>query len=150
MADRIVRDVELKAPVARVWRALSDHEEFGQWFLVRLDGPFRPGAVSTGMITYPGYEHYPWRALVERIEPERFFSFRWHDANPDSGLDIAAQPTTLVEFLLEPSGDGTRLTITESGFEALSDQRRPIVLRNNTEGWDIQAGNIAAHLAKAG
>ena len=147
MADRIVRDVDLKAPVARVWRALTDHEEFGQWFLVRLDGAFRPGAVSTGMITYPGYEHYPWRALVERMEPERFFSFRWHDFEADSGVDLALQPTTLVEFELGPTATGTRLRITESGFEALSEERRAVVLRNNTEGWNIQAANIAAHVA---
>jgi uncharacterized protein YndB with AHSA1/START domain len=147
MTDRIVKTVELKAPVSRVWRALTDHEEFGQWFRVKLDEPFKPGAVSSGQMTYPGYEHYPWLAVVERMEPERLFSFRWHDFDEKSGIDVAKQPTTLVEFRLEPTAEGTRLTITESGFEALSNPRRLEVLRGNTEGWNIQANNIAAYVA---
>ncbi|PZN33227.1 MAG: vanillate O-demethylase oxidoreductase VanB [Proteobacteria bacterium] len=146
MTDRIVKQVELQAPVSRVWRALTDHEEFGQWFRVKLDGPFKPGALSTGQVTYPGYEHYPWRAVVERMEPERLFSFRWNDFDEKSGLDISEQPSTLVEFRLEPTDTGTRLTIIESGFESLPDHRRLEVLRSNTEGWDIQANNIAVHV----
>jgi uncharacterized protein YndB with AHSA1/START domain len=146
MTDRIVKTIELKAPVARVWRALTDHVEFGQWFRVKLDQPFTPGALSTGKMTYPGYEHYPWRAIVERMEPECLFSFRWHDFDEKSGIDVAKQPTTRVEFRLEPTEGGTRLTITESGFESLSDHRRLEVLRGNTEGWNIQADNIAAHV----
>jgi uncharacterized protein YndB with AHSA1/START domain len=147
MADRIIKTIELKAPVSRVWRALTDHMEFGQWFRVKLDQPFTPGAVSTGKMTYPGYEHYPWLAVVERMEPERLFAFRWHDFDEKSGVDVAKQPTTLVEFRLEPTAGGTRLTITESGFETLPDHRRLEVLRGNTEGWNIQADNIAAHVA---
>lgn len=147
MANRIVKTVELKAPVSRVWRALTDHEEFGQWFRVKLDGPFTPGALSTGRMTYPGYEHYPWRATIERMEPEQRFSFRWHDFDEKSGVDVADQPTTLVEFTLEAIPGGTRLTITESGFEAIPEPRRLEVLRGNTQGWDIQAENIAAHVS---
>lgn len=147
MADRIVKTVELAAPVSRVWRALVDHNEFGQWFRVALDGPFRPGAISTGKMTYPGYEHYPWLAVVERMDHERLFSFRWHDFDEASGVDISRQPTTLVEFRLEPITGGTRLTITESGFEAIPDPRRLEVLRGNTEGWNIQADNIAAYVS---
>ncbi|HEX5957253.1 MAG TPA: SRPBCC family protein [Hyphomicrobiaceae bacterium] len=150
MADRIVKIVDLKAPVARVWRALTDHNEFGQWFRVRLDGPFEPGALSTGQMTYPGFEHYPWRAVVVRMEPERLFSFRWQDFDEKSGTDGALQPTTLVEFRLEPTPEGTRLTITESGFEAIAEPRRLEVLRNNTRGWNIQAENIASHVSAAG
>lgn len=149
MTDRIVKQIELKAPVSRVWRALSNHKEFGQWFRVRLDGPFRPGAVSTGMMTYPGYEHCPWLATVERMEPDRLLSFRWHDFDEGSGIDIADQPTTLVEFELESTAGGAMLTITESGFEALPDHRRLEVMRGNTEGWSIQAENIAAHIASS-
>ncbi|MEM7445403.1 MAG: SRPBCC family protein [Pseudomonadota bacterium] len=149
MADRIVKQVELKAPISRVWRAISDHKEFGQWFRVKLDGPFIPGAVQTGKMTYPGYEHLPWLVTVERVEPESYLSFRWHDYDETSDLDIADQPTMLVEFQLEPTAEGTRLTITESGFEALPDPRRIEVLRDNTEGWNIQAKNIAAYLASA-
>lgn len=147
MTNRIVKTVELKAPLSRVWRAISDHHEFGQWFRVKLDGPFEPGSISTGKMTFPGYEHYPWRAIVERMEPERLFSFRWHDFDEKSGLDVAEQATMLVEFRLEPTVEGTRLTITESGFDALPDHRRREVLRDNTEGWNIQADNIAAHVA---
>ena len=149
MADRIVKTVELKAPVARVWRALTDHNEFGQWFRVKLDQPFKEGTLSTGKMTYPGYEDYPWRAVVERMEHERLFSFRWHDFDEKSGVDVSRQPTMLVEFRLEPSAEGTRLTITESGFEALPDHRRLEVLRSNTHGWNIQAENIAAHVTTA-
>ena len=78
MSDRIEKTIELKAPVSRVWRALTDHREFGTWFRVRLDGPFVPGQVSHGQITYPGYEHVRWEAVVQKIEPERLFSFNWH------------------------------------------------------------------------
>lgn len=147
MADRIVKIVDLNAPVSRVWRALSDHNEFGQWFRVKLDGPFEPGTLSTGKMTYPGYEHYPWLATIERMEPEKLFSFRWHHHEGKANVDISKQPTTLVEFRLEPLPDGTRLTITESGFEGLPDGRRIEILRGNTEGWNIQAGHIAAHVA---
>jgi uncharacterized protein YndB with AHSA1/START domain len=149
MTDRIVKTVELKAPLSRVWRALSDHNEFGQWFRVKLDGPFTPGAVSTGRMTYPGYEHHPWLAVVERVEHERLLSFRWPDLDGKSGTDVSKQPSTLVEFRLEPTAEGTRLTITESGFETLSDHRRLEVLRRNTEGWHIQANNIAVHVASS-
>jgi uncharacterized protein YndB with AHSA1/START domain len=107
MVDRIVKEIELKAPISRVWQALSDHNEFGQWFRVKLDGPFKPGAASTGKMTYPGYEHYPWLAVVERMEHERLLSFRWHDFDEKSGVDVSNQPTTLVEFRLEPPAGGT-------------------------------------------
>ena len=148
MSDRIVKTVELRAPVSRVWRALSDHEEFGAWFRVRLDGPFVPGGISTGRMTYPGYEHYPWLATVEKMEPERLLSFRWHDFDEASGLAVDDQSTPLVEFRLEPVAGGTLLTITESGFEALPEHRRLEVLRGNTQGWNIQAENIAHHVAE--
>ncbi len=147
MIDRIVKVTELKAPVARVWRALADHNEFGQWFRVKLDGPFTPGAVSTGKMTYPGYEGYPWLAVVEQMEHERLLSFRWTHSSSAQDADISTEPTTLVEFRLEPVSGGTRLTITESGFEALPDPQRLEILRGNTEGWNIQASNIAAHVA---
>lgn len=145
--DRIIKVVELNAQPARVWRALTDHEEFGAWFRVKLDQPFSEGELSTGRMTFPGYENLPWRAQVERMEEEQLFSFRWHDYDDDSKVPIEEQPTMLVEFQLEQTPDGTRLTITESGFSALSNPRRLEVLRENTKGWDIQADNIAAHIA---
>ena len=150
MADRIVKQVEVRAPVSRVWRALSDPKEFGTWFRVELDGPFRPGMISTGKMTYPGAEHLPWLATVVRVEPERLLSFRWHDFDEGSGVDVADQPTTLVEFLLEAVPEGTRLTITESGFDALPDHRRLEVMRGNKEGWNIQAKNLADHVDASG
>ena len=100
MQDSIEKIVELKAPVSRVWRALTDHEEFGQWFRARLDGPFRVGEVSRGHITHPGYEHFRWQATVQAMEPERLFSVTWcpYSDNPDA--DYSREPTTLVEFRL--------------------------------------------------
>lgn len=146
MENCIVKTVDLNAPVSRVWRALTDYKQFGEWFRVKLDQPFEAGGLSTGQMTYPGYENCPWRAVVERIEPERLFSFSWHDFDETSDADVADQPTMLVEFRLEPIDAGTRLTITESGFEALPDPRRLEVLRGNTEGWNIQAQNIADYV----
>ena len=87
MPDRIEKSVDLNAPIARVWRALTDHEEFGEWFRVRLDGPFVVGDISTGRITYPGYEHLVWRAEVKAIEPERLFSYTWHPGAVDETFD---------------------------------------------------------------
>jgi len=144
--DKIEKVIELQAPVARVWRALTDAEEFGEWFRVNLDGPFEPGRTSTGKMTFPGYEHYPWVAIVERMDHESLFSFRWHDFDEKSSLDVLQQPTMLVEFKLETIPDGTRLTITESGFSSISEPRRFEVLRENTEGWNIQAKNISDYV----
>ena len=146
MENTIVKVVELKAPVSRVWQALTDYKQFGEWFRVNLDGPFVAGELSTGQMTFPGYEHFPWRAKVETIEPEKLFSFRWHDYDEKSADDIADQPTMLVEFRLEPTKEGTRLTITESGFENLPDPRRIEVLRGNTEGWNIQSKHITDYV----
>ena len=147
MQDRIDKTVELKAPVARVWRALTDHEEFGQWFRVKLDGPFVVGELSRGRITYPGYEHLKWEARVEKMEPEKLFSFTWCAYGGDPNVDFSDEPQTLVEFRLEPIAGGTRLFISESGFSALPDDHRRVdALRENTKGWDEQAQNIAAHV----
>jgi uncharacterized protein YndB with AHSA1/START domain len=145
--DQIERVIELAAPLSRVWLALTDHEQFGRWFRVKLDGPFAVGALSTGKMTYPGYEDLPWRARVQRMEPERLFALKWHDYDEKSGLDIAEQPTTLVEFHLQAIPSGTRLTITESGFSAIADPRRLEVMRGNAQGWEIQAHNLATYVA---
>jgi uncharacterized protein YndB with AHSA1/START domain len=144
--DKIEKIIELKSPVARVWRALTDADEFGEWFRVDLDGPFEPGRTSTGKMTYPGYEGYPWVATVERMEHERLFSFRWQDLDEKSDLDISQQATMLVEFTLEATPSGTRLSITESGFSSMPDPRRIEALRENTEGWNIQAKNISDYV----
>jgi len=98
--DRIEKQIELKAPIARVWRALTDHREFGKWFGVNLEAPFVPGQTARGRITYPGYEQYTLEAVVQKMEPERLFSFTWHPYAVDSQKDYSKEPSTLVEFRL--------------------------------------------------
>ena len=146
MSDRIEKSIELKAPVARVWRALTDHEEFGTWFRVRLDGPFVPGQVSRGRITYPGYEHIRWEAVVQTMEPERLFSFAWHPYAIEPGQDYSAEPPTLVEFTLEPVPGGTLLRVVELGFDKIPAKRRLEAFRMNEGGWGAQMQNIAQHV----
>src|SRR3954469_2802437 len=124
MSDRIEKRIELKAPVSRVWRALTDYKEFGEWFQVMIDGPFVAGKVSTGHITYPGYEHLKWEAMVQKMEPERLFSYTWHPAAVDSKKDYSKEPQTLVEFRLEKTATGTLLMVTESGFDKIPSERR--------------------------
>jgi len=148
MNDRIEKRIELKAPVARVWRALTDHQEFGEWFRVKLDGPFVPGQVSRGHITYPGYEHLKWEAVVQQMEPERLFSFTWHPYAVDSNADYSKEPPTLVEFRLEKTPTGTLLHLTESGFDKIPASRRLEAFRMNDGGWTEQMKNIENHVAK--
>jgi uncharacterized protein YndB with AHSA1/START domain len=147
--DRIEKQIELEAPVARVWRALTDHREFGQWFRVNLEGPFVPGETSRGHITYPGYEHLIWEAVVQKMEPERLFSFTWHPYAIDPQEDYSNEPPTLVEFRLEPKGEGTSLTLTESGFSKLPADRRDEAFRMNDGGWTEQMKNIERHVEQA-
>ena len=148
MQDRIEQRIELKAPVSRVWRALTDHREFGQWFHVALEGPFVPGAEARGRITWPGAEHLTMTATVQRMEAERLFSFTWHPYAIDPATDYSAEPTTLVEFTLEALPGGTSLVVVESGFAALPPHRRDEAFRMNEQGWSIQAQNIAQHLGQ--
>ncbi|HEX4025437.1 MAG TPA: SRPBCC family protein [Steroidobacteraceae bacterium] len=148
MADRIEKTIELKAPIERVWRALTDYEEFGQWFRVKLQGPFAPGALSSGHITHPGYEHVRWEARIRQMQAPRLFSFSWHPYAVDPEVDYSQEAATLVEFRLEPTPQGTRLTITESGFEALPPHRQPDALRMNEGGWEQQTSNIRAHVER--
>jgi len=146
--DRIEKRIELKAPLSRVWRALTDYREFGLWFRVKLDGPFLPGQVSTGWITYPGYEHLKWEAVVQKMEPERLFSFTWHPYAVDPKMDYSQEPPTLVEFRLEATKGGTLLTVTESGFDKVPSHRRPEALRMNERGWTEQMKNVESHVAQ--
>lgn len=145
MPDRIEKSVEIAAPVQRVWRALTDHREFGAWFKVKLDQPFAVGAESTGMMTYPGYEHMPWKAEIVTMDAPRRFAYRWPHADAD-GAAREDWPWSLVEFRLEQTGGGTRLTVTESGFDALPVERRAEAYRMNEGGWEEQMGNIKAHV----
>ena len=148
MESRIEKRVALQAPVARVWRALTDYREFGQWFRVKLDGPFVPGQVSRGHITYPGYEHLRWEAVVEKMEPERLFSFTWHPYAVDLQKDYSTETPTLVEFGLEKTPTGTLLRVTESGFDKIPSERRREALRMNDGGWVEQMKNIEVHVSQ--
>jgi uncharacterized protein YndB with AHSA1/START domain len=152
MSDRIEKQIELKASPSRVWQALTDYREFGEWFGVRLDGPFMPGQLSLGNITYPGYEYIKWEALVQSMDPERLFSFTWAQPRAlDRGVytgDYSSDPKTLVEFRLEKSGDGTLLRVTESGFNNLPDDYRDEAFRRNEGGWSQQMNNIQAYLER--
>src|SRR5262249_32176373 len=144
--DRIEKTVLLRAPVARVWRALADAEEFGAWFRVKFDGPFAEGKTVRGRITYPGYEHVRMEILVERMERERLVAVRRppHAVAPD--VDYSAEPMTLVEFRLAAEGGSTRLAITESGFDRIPASRRDEAFRMNEGGWAEQIGNIERHV----
>ena len=144
--DRIEKRIELKAPVARVWRALTDHHEFGEWFRVRLEGPFEPGRTVRGHITYPGYEHLLMEVVVQRLEAEHLFSFTWHPYAIDPKVDYSQEPPTLVEFRLEKIPAGTRLTVTESGFDRIPPGRRAEAFRMNDGGWAEQMQNVARHV----
>src|SRR5688572_24916123 len=145
--DRIEKTVLLRAPRSRVWRALTRHEEFGTWFRVKLDGPFVVGKRVTGRVTYPGYEHVRFEAVVERMEAEERFSYRWHPYAVDPKLDYSKEPMTLVDFRLEDEDGGTRLTVVESGFDAIPAGRRDEAFRMNTGGWEAQMENIERHVA---
>ncbi|MFC5580111.1 SRPBCC family protein [Rhodanobacter terrae] len=149
MSDRIEKRIQLNAPVSRVWRALTDYREFGAWFCVKLAGPFVRGGEAVGQITYPGYEHVTWRAVVQRIEPKRLFSFTWHPYAVEPGADYSAEPPTLVEFRLQPGGDGTLLTLTESGFDSIPAGRRAEAFRMNDNGWAQQMENIRRHVEES-
>lgn len=168
--DRIEKRVLLRAPVSRVWRALTDHQEFGRWFGVTLDGPFEPGKRMKGK--FDGtldeaviVEHQKKLGLVpskvklpdenavfctvERIEPERYFSFRWIPYGIDAEADPDNEPTTLVEFRLEATAEGTLLTIVESGFDRVPAHRRERAFLMNEGGWAAQAESIRKYVEGA-
>jgi uncharacterized protein YndB with AHSA1/START domain len=144
--NRIEKRFEVTARRSRVWRALSDAAEFGAWFGVVLDRPFAPGATVRGRLTFPGYEHVTLEILVERVEPEGYFSYRWHPYAIDPKVDYSAEPTTLVEFRLEETAGGTAITITESGFDRLPSSRRAEAFRMNEAGWNGQSRKLAAYV----
>jgi uncharacterized protein YndB with AHSA1/START domain len=147
--DRIEKSIVLPAPRSRVWRAITDVREFNAWFGVALTAPFTLGAAVSGPITVPSYEHLVMTVWVETIEPERHFAFRWHPSAIEPGVDYSAEPTTLVTFTLEDVPGGTRLTIVESGFDALPESRRLPAFTDNSKGWAAQIEKIAAYLAAA-
>jgi uncharacterized protein YndB with AHSA1/START domain len=145
--DRIERKILLRAPRSRVWRALTDPAEFGAWFGVKVEGTFAPGAHVRGAITHPGYEHVVFDITIERMEPERLFSWRWHPHAVEPGVDYSAEPTTLVVFELADAPGGTMLTVVESGFDQVPLARRAQAYRMNGEGWTHQMRAIEGYVA---
>lgn len=146
-SDRIEKLVVLEAPRARVWRALTDVSQFNSWFGVSLTKPFEPGAEVSGKIDLRTYEHVTMRIWIERMDPERFFSFRWHPYAVEPGVDYSVEPTTLVSFTLEDGPGGTKLTIVESGFDAIPASRRAKAFSMNDKGWTSQTENISTFLS---
>ena len=146
MTSSIERSIELHAPIERVWRALTDHREFGQWFRVAIDQPFVAGEPATGYITLKGYEHVRWNVRIVAIEEPHRFAFTWHPYAIDPVIDYSREEPTLVEFQLEASGTGTRLTVTESGFDRVPEHRRDEAIRMNSGGWSAQVENIREYV----
>ncbi|MGZ9811704.1 SRPBCC family protein [Pseudoroseicyclus sp. H15] len=141
MTDAVTTDIFIDAPRARVWAALADAEPFGRWFRCRFAGPFVPGERIEGTLEEPGHEGTPFWVQVTAMEPPAHFAFRW----PWGEASDLAQ-TTLVTFRLVEEGQGTRVTITESGFDAMPEGQRATMAERNAEGWKIQAGRIKAHV----
>jgi uncharacterized protein YndB with AHSA1/START domain len=146
--DRIEKRILLRAPRARVWRALTDSQEFGAWFQSAFTEPFRPGARVKGRITHPGYEHLVVDFVIEKMEPERLFSYRWHPNAVDPSLDYSKEPMTLVEFTLEDVEDGTLLTVVETGFDGIPIARRADALKGNEQGWTGQMKAIESYVSR--
>ena len=146
--NSIEKQVTFDAPRSRVWRALTDVTQFNAWFGVSLTSPFAPGAAVSGRINIKQYDHVTMTIWIEQMEPERFFSFRWHPYAIDPAVDYSKEPTTLVSFTLDDAPEGgTRLTIVESGFDAIPESRRADAFTMNSKGWDGQAENIRKFLA---
>jgi uncharacterized protein YndB with AHSA1/START domain len=157
--DRIEKKVLLRAPIARVWRAISDAKEFGSWFGVKFDGPFAPGKKLRGVVVpttvddevakkQKAYEGAPFEITVEQMESERLFSFRWHPYAMDPNVDYSLEPTTLIAFTLEEVADGVMLTITETGFDQIPLERRAKAFSANENGWSLQAKMIEAYIVR--
>ena len=145
--DRIEKKVVLRAPRSRVWRAIADAKEFGTWFGVRFSGDFQPGTAIEGTITTKGYEGFKFEITVERMEPERLLSFRWHPYAVDPKVDYSAETPTLVVFELDEVSGGTQLKVVESGFDRIPAARRAEAFRKNDEGWGIQMKNIERYVS---
>ncbi len=146
--DRIEKEIVVHAPRTTVWRALTDFRQFGKWFQAEMKDPFVPGVLSKGRITYPGYEHLTIEVQVERMDPEHFFSWRWHPYAVDPKMDYSSEPTTLVVFELDEVAEGTRLRVTESGFDQIPLARRAEAFRMNSNGWAQQIQNIDRYVGQ--
>jgi uncharacterized protein YndB with AHSA1/START domain len=146
--NRVEKQIVLKAPRAKVWRALVNPQAFGEWFGVKMSGPpMEAGQHLSGNITYPGWEHLVMEIWIESVEPEKHLSWRWHPAAIEPNVDYSAEPTTLVEFELQEVEGGTLLKVVESGFDALPLARRSKALGMNARGWQEQMLNIDKYVA---
>ena len=145
--DRIEKELLLRAPRTRVWRALTDAREFDAWFGIKLDGPFVVGKTTRGKLDIEPYKHATLELTVVELVPESRFSYRWHPFPMDPKIDYASESTTLCEFRLEDAPGGTRLSIVESGFDAIPASRRDEAYRMHEGGWAEQLENIARHVA---
>ncbi|MES2401770.1 MAG: SRPBCC family protein [Pseudomonadota bacterium] len=144
--DRIERNILINAPRARVWDALTNAEKFGEWFGAKLKGQaFVPGKQTLGAITICNFEHVMFDAIVERIEPQSLFSYRWHPFAVDKDRDYSQETRTLVEFTLSDAEGGTLLNVVESGFDSLPADRRADAFRANGGGWEAQLRNITQY-----
>ncbi len=144
--NKIEKQVEIKRSIGLVWIALTDYVHFGTWFRVKLDGPFAVGKETTGHITYPGYEHLKWTCVVQDLEYEKVFSFTWHPFATDPDVDYSHEEPTLVELKLEKIEGGTRVTVTESGFDKIPENRRDEAFSMNDRGWTEQMRNISSYV----
>ncbi|HUQ88298.1 MAG TPA: SRPBCC family protein [Vicinamibacterales bacterium] len=159
VSDRIEKQVVLRAPLSRVWQALTDSTEFGQWFGVRFDGPFKAGEPISGRITpttmdakvaemQKPYDGVAFNITIDRIEPRTVFSFRWHPFAIDPKADYSSEPTTLVSFVLKEVPEGVQLTVTESGFDQVPLDRRATAFTANEGGWSMQVTLIKRYVEK--
>lgn len=148
MQDHIEKQIEIAAPSPRVWQALTDSQQFGEWFGVKIDGPFLPGQPAAGQLTCGGYENVRMQIVVQTIEPEIFFSYTWHPYAVDPSIDYTHETPTLVEFRLKPSATGTLLTVRESGFANIPPSRHAEAFRKNSNGWQQQMENIKTYVEK--
>jgi uncharacterized protein YndB with AHSA1/START domain len=149
MENRIEKRIEIAAPVSRVWQALTDSRQFGDWFQVKMDGPFVAGRPAGGQITYPGFEHLRMEIVIKAVEPETLFSFTWHPNAVNPKVDYSQEESTLIEFSLQPTPGGTLLTVTESGFDKIPAERRAEAFLRNDNGWAQQMKNIQNYVTKA-
>jgi uncharacterized protein YndB with AHSA1/START domain len=148
MSDRIEKQIVIRAPRSRVWRAIANRTEFGEWFGVRFPaGTFSAGEHVQGNITHPGYEHLTMDLDVVEVSPETRLSFRWHPYAIDPSVDYSSEEQTLVTFTLEDAPEGTLLTVVESGFDRVPLHRRAEAFRMNENGWSQQMKNIERHVA---
>ena len=146
--NRIEKKILLRAPRKRVWNAITDTEAFAKWFGVEIEGKFEPGARVRMTSTIEGYEGEVFYVVIEKMEPERLFSWRWHPGMIRPDVDYSKEPMTLVTFRLEDTEGGTQLTVEESGFDEITLARRASVYEENEKGWEYQVQSLARYLSE--